>query len=292
MRNICRPLPEEFWNHVYNISGGPSCRVTAWEMYRELYGVLGLRDPALAMDANWSATRNFHGQYYLDADRLEEVLGFRNDSMGYLYDTFRDQLGGLVPVTRALCRLPFGERLLGSSLRSRLRRVARRERGTVRFIEAGMEEAIAAYWGSRDGWEAILPLAEWQPFDDWDAVVPIGHGYDESKPEAELTLADVHGAAEFRGGSCLSEEMATGDWRTPLRFRCAFDHEFDASPRLVMEGGHWCDSCERTSWNYYERAERDPFFAQVCHPLHPADEPAVSYPKEVHELGVRFGPEG
>ncbi|MCB0910959.1 MAG: hypothetical protein KDB60_05005 [Propionibacteriaceae bacterium] len=220
------------------------------------------------------------------------MLGFRNDSMGYLYDTFRDQLGGLVPVTRALCRLPFGERLLGSSLRSRLRRVARRERGTVRFIEAGMEEAIAAYWGSRDGWEAILPLAEWQPFDDWDAVVPIGHGYDESKPEAELTLADVHGAAEFRGGSCLSEEMATGDWRTPLRFRCAFDHEFDASPRLVMEGGHWCDSCERTSWNYYERAERDPFFAQVWHPLHPADEPAVSYPKEVHELGVRFGPEG
>ena len=37
-------------------------------------------------------------------------------------------------------------------------------------------------------------------FTDWNTVVPINHGYDETKPESELTLTDMQGAAEFRGG--------------------------------------------------------------------------------------------
>ena len=48
------------------------------------------------------------------------------------------------------------------------------------------------------------------------------------------------GAAEFRGGVCLSEEMDTGNWIRKLKFQCAFGHEFEASPRLILEGGHWC----------------------------------------------------
>ena len=37
-------------------------------------------------------------------------------------------------------------------------------------------------------------------FTDWNTVVPINHGYDETKPESELTLTDMQGAAVFRGG--------------------------------------------------------------------------------------------
>ncbi len=115
--------------------------------------------------------------------------------------------------------------------------------------------------------------------------VLIDHGYDETKPEAELDLEDMRGAAKFRGGELLSEEMTAGDWRTKLRFRCAFGHEFEASPRLVLEGGHWCPECERKSWNYGNRAQVDPFFAQVWKPLHRDDE-LREYPKEVTELDV------
>ena len=88
------------------------------------------------------------------------------------------------------------------------------------------------------------------------------------------------------GGECLSTKMKKGDWSTQLEFKCAFGHTFKASPRLVLEGGHWCDECERKSWNYGQRAKVDPFFAQVWKPLHEADE-LREYPKEVSELDVK-----
>ena len=122
-------------------------------------------------------------------------------------------------------------------------------------------------------------------FTGWDSVIHIDHGYDESKPEIELTLSDVQGAAVFRGGKLLSEEMETGDWRTKLRFRCTFGHTFEASPRLVLEGGHWCPECERKSWNYGKRAKVDHLFAQVWNPLHEPDE-LREYPKVVSELDI------
>ena len=79
--------------------------------------------------------------------------------------------------------------------------------------------------------------------------------------------------------------MEKGDWQTRQTFRCAFGHTFKASPRLILEGGHWCPECERKSWNYGARAKADPFFAQVWTPLHGPDE-TREYPKEVTELDV------
>lgn len=54
----------------------------------------------------------------------------------------------------------------------------------------------------------------------------------------------------------------------------------------VLEGGHWCDECERKSWNYGRRAKVDPFFAQAWKPLHEDDE-LREYPKEVNELNIK-----
>ena len=74
--------------------------------------------------------------------------------------------------------------------------------------------------------------------------------------------------------------MKTGDWRQKLKFKCAFGHVFEVSPRLILEGGHWCPECEMKSWNYGERAKRDPFFAQVWNPLHDMNE-VREYQKKV-----------
>ncbi|MBQ6489266.1 MAG: hypothetical protein IJI75_08550 [Solobacterium sp.] len=80
--------------------------------------------------------------------------------------------------------------------------------------------------------------------------------------------------------------MINGYWKTPLNFTCQFGHKFTGSPRLILEGGHWCPECERKSWNYGNRAKKDKFFAQVWNPLHDEDE-VREYPKEVSELDVK-----
>lgn len=77
MRNVCKPLPEEFWGHIYNIGGGFSCRTSCYDMMRKMFGHLGLTNLDDVFEGNWFATRNFHGQYYLDGDKLDQYLHFR-----------------------------------------------------------------------------------------------------------------------------------------------------------------------------------------------------------------------
>lgn len=291
LRNLCAKersgeLGNDFWGHIFNIGGGESCRVSTYDMYHIMFGKIGLKDLSYAVDAKWYAIRNFHGHYYLDSDRLNDILDFRHDSMQYFYDAYLSNLGHLATASRLLTILPGGQKLMGNILKKRFLKLAKTEHGTVHFTQNNMEEHIAAYWGSREAWEAIPPLRHFKRFTDWNTVVPIDHGYDENKPESELNILDMKGAAEFRGGECLSDGMQAGDWKIKLDFCCAFGHEFKASPRLILEGGHWCPVCERESWNYYERAKRDPFFAQVWYPLHDKAEKEYIYPKIVSELDV------
>lgn len=280
-------LPASFWGHIYNIGGGQACRVNTYTMYQEMFGKLGFTDFCHIIEPKWYATRNFHGQYYLDSDKLEKTLHFRHDSMQYFYGEYIKALGATAVLARVLCKLPGGQRLMGHLIKNSFRKLARSEHGTLRIIENNMAEEIDAYWGSRKNYDALPEnINDFTPFTDWDRVVMLDHGYDESKPESELTLQDMQNAATFRGGKCLNAAMTMGDWRGKLKFQCAFGHTFEASPRLVLEGGHWCPVCERESWNYAARAKVDPFFAQVWNPLHSKDEPEHTYPKSISELDV------
>ena len=111
MKNLCAffhdgTLDESFWGHIYNIGGGESCRVSTYEMYRIMYGAIGLTKLDYMLSPKKEATRNFHGQYYLDSDKLEQYLHFRSDSMQYFYDCYLEKLGTLATVSKVLCRLP------------------------------------------------------------------------------------------------------------------------------------------------------------------------------------------
>ena len=292
MRNLCAfeadgSLDQGFWGHIYNIGGGESCRTDTYKMYQIMYGKLGFKSLDPVVNPKQYATRNFHGQYYLDSDKLEEYLHFRSDSMQYYYDAYLAELGkGALIGGKIMTKIPGGQKMMGKIIQGTFKEALNSEHGTQHWLDENMEEHIDAYWGSRKAWEAIPDKdSEVEHFKDWDTVVPIDHGYDESKPEEELSLEDMKGAVKFRGGELLSETMKTGDWKTKLRMRCAFGHEFEASPRLILEGGHWCPECERKSWNYGQRAKVDSFFAQVWNPLHEPDE-LREYPKEVTELEV------
>ena len=289
MRNLAAfdadgSLDESFWGHIYNIGGGEKCRVSTLDMYKAMYGELGFKNLDSVIDPKMYATRNFHGQYYLDSDKLENYLHFRSDSMQYFYDAYLKELGGAKTAGKIITKLPGGQKLMGSIIKGTFKNLLETEHGTKHWLDDNMEDHIDAYWGSKKAWEELpSKVSEMEDFNDWDKVVHIDHGYDETKPESELTLEDIKGAAKFRGGTCDSTEMKTGDWKTPLEFTCQFGHHFKGSPRLILEGGHWCDECERKSWNYGMRSKKDKFFAQVWNPIHDENE-LREYPKMVSEL--------
>ncbi len=264
-------LSPSFWRHIYNIGGGPSCRASAAQLYGGAFARLGV-PIGTVFDPRLQATRNFHGQYYLDSDRLQSLFGFQHDSVEYFYRCFEKVFAPAVRLYHVLGKV--GSAVIGMGSHVLFRHIASGSRGTLHFLRANMQPQIEAYWGSRQAWSRIPKKYEdLTHFTQWNQVVPIDHGWDEDHPD-RLDLAEMRHAAAFRGGKCVSQSMlpAPACWDVPLDFVCAFGHSFRMTPRCVLEGGFWCPVCDAQSWNYGQRARRDPFFAQVWNPLHSPDE--------------------
>lgn len=85
----------------------------------------------------------------------------------------------------------------------------------------------------------------------------------------DLEHADLIAFAVSRGGELLSIEYLGV---TALhRWRCGRDHEFEASPRLLIHGGYWCPECapsvdDPSGWDWDAHAAVDPLLARYHRP--------------------------
>ncbi|MER5261790.1 NAD(P)-dependent oxidoreductase [Actinosynnema sp. NPDC002837] len=255
LANVCGPdVPEEFWGGIYNIGGGEAWRLTNWQLQERISAALGVDDPRRWYDRNWFATRNFHGQWYTDSDRLEELVPFRGDS----FDAALDRALRANPSLTMAGRIPTW--VVKNFV---MKPLTRKPRGTMAYVRARDEDAIAAYYGSRKEFEAIGGWDTFRPVEPDRTPSHLDHGYDEDKDPARWTAVDYRDAAAFRGGELLSPDAVRGDIATPLSWRCAFGHEFTGSPRLVLTAGHWCPECVKDVAGYPCQADRNPFLAQL-----------------------------
>lgn len=276
LRNIVLGVPDEFWHRAYNMGAGESARVTGADWSIQM-GV----DPSGGCLPKWRALHNFHGQWYLDSDDLEALVPHRLKTGE---DMIRDnqmmfaQMFANIPANQ----IPTPEMMLENN-----RKLLSKPGAMIDIIEHDDKDAIAVWFGSRARYEAIPD--KWE---DMKVLKPsrersyLNHGYDESKPVFELDIEDMKAAARFRGGECLSDTMVKGDMMTPLKWCCAFGHEFTAAPNTILLLGHWCPDCLNDRWNYTEQAARNPFFNQVWAPLHPADEDPVDVKMEADARDV------
>lgn len=265
LANVCEEeVPDQFWRRIYNIGGGKNYRTTNYEFMQKSFMAIGIKNFKKVVDLNWFATRNFHGQWYEDSDVLEDYLHFRSGSI----DEFIKELEEKAPLSMKMAKyVPYF--VIKKFV---MEPVAHKELGTMYWIKNKIEDRITAFFGSLEMWNIIPNWDKYQVKEPSKNPIHLKHGYDENKHKNELDIEDMKKAAEFRGGECLSERMLKGDLQTKLKWHCAFGHEFDASPTLVLLGGHWCPHCLPTPWNYDEEAKRNPFFAQVWHPFHLKEE--------------------
>lgn len=258
MAGICgEEVPEKFWRNFYNIGSGPDYRLTNYEFEKLILGSVGSPAPEKIFETNWFATRNFHGCWYVDSDLLNDMIPFRENV------PVKEYFKKMVKKAPAWVRLaPLAPPFI---VKRMMRKVAETPKlGTLDWVRrTDCEDRITAFFGSREERDKI---PGWKDFDlsrPSDTPQLLSHGYDEGKPEAEIGLEDTQEAARFRGGECLSERMETGDLDTPLEWRCAFGHNFKATPRIVLKGGHWCPDCQGFQRKARERAKKNPFMAQV-----------------------------
>ena len=256
LANICiKELPNKFWKNIYNVGGGQSCRANNYQFTSMMLETLGVKDIKKIFEPNWFASKNFHGQYYLDSHILNDYLDFRKESL----EDFGKRLKMEVKFPTNL--LKFMPNFFIKYFVMKI--IAQSTNGTLNWIKTKNMEKINAYWGSLDKWREIGDWRDFQIQSDYSNILVLDHGYDESKDEHLLNINDIKSAANFRGGECLSNTMVVGDWDSKLLWKCAAHHEFHASPRLVLKAGHWCEECAAPPWNDMEIANENPFFAQV-----------------------------
>ena len=261
-------LPDTFWRRFYNISSGPGYRLTMYEFESLLLRALSCPSPEAVFDARWFATRNFHGYWFSDSDVLEEYLHFRaNIPVKEYFSHLRKSLPWYISLAKIVPAI-FIKWAMGWLC-------SRPPLGTMSWFKNNDTGRISAFFGSREAWKRIP---------GWDAVdltrpsdtpVMLDHGYDETKPVEKWNIDDMRRAAQWRGGRCLSPDMKEGDIYTPLEWECYDKHRFEASPALVLLGGHWCPHCFPMPWQYDREARHNPFLAQVWYASHTPDEDNV-----------------
>jgi len=64
---------------IFNLGGGPSCRLRYKEFLATAFRITGLGE--LTFPDGTFAEKNFHCGFYADGDQLEEILSFRHDSV-------------------------------------------------------------------------------------------------------------------------------------------------------------------------------------------------------------------
>ena len=294
LERVCRPdIPEEFWKNYYNIGSGKEYRLSNYEFECLLLECIGCPKPEKIFNANWFTTRNFHGMWYIDGDKLENLLHFRANVPIKEYFAQMAKAESLPAGIKFAAKTHIAK-LFPHCVKLAMRAMANsKEHGTQWWIKNNKEPRIHAYYGSLEEYKSI---PDWKHFDvshNSETPVLLDHGYDEQKPKEDFTIQDMQKAAEFRGGKCLSKTMKKGDWDTPLKWQCAEGHTFEASPRLILLGGHWCPDCfpypyahepkeKQRPWAWDKEAKRNPFFAQLWSPLHDKNEDNV-YGTEVFD---------
>lgn len=265
-RVIDIPDDSDFWQRVYNMAGGESCRVIYIDYIDQMMNLLGMGDFKQIMDRDWFCLRNFHCGYFEDSHILHQYLGNQRQSLQDHYRQVKDAMPWYVPLGKYVPK-PLIKNLV-------MKPMALRKDGPLSWKKnhREMEGRINAFFGSL---ERSLEVGGWEDIPEIPAESRLlEHGYDTSVPVESLTLKEIQEAARFRGGMLLSSSY-NEDRSDMLKWRCAFGHEFEASPALVLLGGHWCPHCEAPGWNHDAIARVNPFFAQVHYNTHEPHEENV-----------------
>lgn len=272
MANLCEDwVDESFWRKAYNLSSGKDYRLTTWEFMN-----LNLQPMGFAFEdvypPEMMARFNFHGQYYTDADFLENHLHFRCIPGKEYWAGVRGEMERMMKNPMIAAMMPNLE-----GMRAKNQMIASKEMGPVWAEENNRTEWIQAFYGSLEEKHKLIG-SKYDLHRPSEEETFLNHGYDEEKGLENLTTEDLQKAAEYRGGNYLEDEPA--DIYEPVKWECAFGHKFELSVNTVLHGGHWCPHCMKNSWAYPKIARKNPFYAQVWDSQHSLD--------ETYEIPMRF----
>ena len=274
-------LEHVFWGRVFNIGAKEENRITGYTTLNDGFKLMGGSTKKM-FKPDYNAIRNFHGMWFYDGYKLEELFHYQKDTCSDYWDRMK----------KRNWYYTFG-RIIPQSLISKL--VIQRlfkDDNSIKYWYNNLDEArmYAAFGGTsqylkigRD-WKNFHLLDENEAFDgskldfnelrDIKNAKLINYGYDINKDIYELKDSDFRNIAIMHGGRMLGHFNGL---YTPIEFENQDGERFFMKPYSIL-AGHWYNiTYKEYKWDFDRLSKKDKIYASIWYLSHNENEDKLYY---------------
>lgn len=274
-------LGNNFWKKVFNIGGGSANCITGYDSLNDGFKIIG----GSAKDffkPYYNATRNFHGVWFYDGEKLNDLFGYQNEDLKCYWSQIAKKywyfkLGKIVP-----------KAVIGKFA---IKRLFKDDNSPAYWYKHNDEAKLLAYFGGKENYEKLLAekwadfnlVAENKSFDgeplDYnklkvkESANRLDYFFDWDKADGQIDIADLQSVAQAHGGKLLTEEFKTGDMYAKLEWINQDNQVFIATAYTVLRAGHWVNQTYTDNvWEFDRLSQKDKLYAQLWYDSHEKQE--------------------
>ena len=289
-RDMKEDLSKTFWRKCFNIGSVAKNRITGFNTLDDGFKMMGASAKDF-FEPNYNATRNFHGVWFYDGEKLEELFKYQSEDTDYFWQTFLKKhsyfkLGKLCPK--------------GLIKKFAIKRLFKSENAARYWVEHNDEAKVFAYFGGESQYKRIPKT--WDKFNllvenkgensaavDFEAL----RQKENAKlvdlkfnPDKEITIKDLKAVAEAHGGKLLSKKFE--GLYDKLEWENSDGEKFEARAYTILGAGHWLNcTYKEYAWDFDRLAKTDAIYAQVWYESHVKNEDKFYYLDKNFEARIK-----
>ncbi|MDE5856354.1 MAG: NAD-dependent epimerase/dehydratase family protein [Anaeroplasmataceae bacterium] len=270
-----------FWKKIYNLGGGLENSITGYDTLNDGFKLIGGSTKDF-FKPYYNATRNFHGVWFSDGDKLEEFFHYQSQDVKSYWSQ----------MSKIYWYYKFGK-IVPKALISKLaiQRLFKDNNSPAYWYKHKEDAKLIAYFGCKENYEKLLKT-KWKDFPllvenktsnnehidymklkDKSLASPMNYFFDFDKPDSLIDIKDLKNVAEAHGGRLITPEFTTGDVYRKLEWENQDQQIFTATAYSVLRGGHWMNpTYKEIVWDFDRLAKKDKIYASLWYDSHGREE--------------------
>lgn len=294
--DIKNNLGDKFWKKCFNIGANGRNQITGYDTFNDGFKLIGGTTKHF-FKPYYNATRNFHGVWFYDGDKLDNLFHYVSQDIKDYWKSIGKKFwyynfGKIVP-KKMVAKFAI-EKLLTD------------ENSPEYWYKADDNAKLTAFFGGKKEYEN-LPKT-WREFNLLvENKTPNGeplnyaelknkanarlidYGFDFNKKDGEITLKDLTSVAKMHAGKLLTKDFKTGDMYAKLLWQDQDGNKFTATPYSILRAGHWFNPCYNSfSWDFDRLSKKDKIYSQIWYTSHSEKENNLYYLDENLKANIKL----
>ncbi len=276
-----KDLSKTFWKRCFNIGGGTENCLTGYDTLNDGFKIIGGSAKDF-FEPNFNATRNFHGVWFYDGEKLDNLFHYQTQKAEDFWAHFAKshryfKLGKIVP--KSLIK------------KIAIKRLFKNPNSVKYWFDHDDQPKLFAYFGGKESYQKISN--DWKEFNllidgkdengrELDYLLlktkekanMIDYGFDISKED--VTLEDLKNVAALHGGKLLSKNF--DNIYQKLEWCNSDGQKFEARAYSILKAGHWVNNTYFDNvWEFDRLAKTDKIYSQIWYDSHVKNEDKYYY---------------